>query len=62
MRLLNRAYPDDFKKIELENGVIISDPEGIKEEICNFYKKLYQDYDIVDKRVYNNFFNEINPI
>ena len=62
MRLLQRASPDDFKKLELENGIIISDSEGIKNEISTFYKKLYQNFDRVDKQVDNDFFNGIDPI
>ena len=40
MRLLNRASPDKFVKLEDSNGITISDETRIKEEITKFNKNL----------------------
>ena len=62
LRLLKRPNPDDFVEIEGENGEKIKDPDGIKNEIESFYKKLYQDFERLDANVDDDFFNEIQPI
>ena len=38
LRLLNRAMPDDFKKLEGQDGRVIDDPNEVEKEIVNFYK------------------------
>ena len=44
LRLLNRATPDDFKSVAGPNGDV-TDPTLIENEIVNFYKTLYENYD-----------------
>ena len=61
MRLLKRSMPDDFEKIENENGDIVNEPQQIEAEIVKFYKTRYEQDDIVINVDYD-FFNEINPI
>ena len=63
MRLLNRANPDHFKKIETGPGSIVTNEKDIENEIVDFYKNLYETFD--DSLILNNdpgFFNEILPI
>ena len=64
LRLINRAVPDNFKELEDERGNICSTESEIEEEICTFYKNLYENYDrtIVDPDVDANFFNELHEI
>ena len=64
MRLLNRSLPDNFKKIELDDGSVITDPEMIEDEIVRFYRKLYEDYTtvIADSSSDADFFNNLTPI
>ena len=62
LRLLNRQMPDDFKEIENADGIKITTQEGIKEEVVNFYKKLYEDFERIDTVDDASFFNELNPV
>ena len=65
MRLLNRALPDQFEKVEMENGEATTDPRKIEEEVVSFYRKLYETYDEVvvsDNDQDNEFFANIVPI
>ena len=34
--------PDDFKKLEGQDGRVIDDPDEIEKEIVDFYKNLYE--------------------
>ena len=63
MRLLNRANPDHFKKIERAPGEVLTDQDKIEKEIVSYYKKLYEDFDgsiLVDND--DEFFNEVQSI
>ena len=61
MRLLNRALPDNFELLQGENGEIITEPKDIEKEIVDFYKKLYEDVNIVVEDD-QDFFNHIESI
>ena len=62
MRLLNRPTPDDFKKITREDGIEISDPEQIKDEISQYYRKLYEDFEVLEEVDDQTFFANILPV
>ena len=63
MRLLNRSNPDEFKSIIKDNGDVVEDSSGVKEEVVGYYKRLYEDFERVENDVEDNeFFNEINSI
>ena len=64
MRLLNRSMPDQFNKIQKDNGEVVSDPEAIEEEIVLFYKNLYESYTptILDPDSDVDFFDKLIPI
>ena len=63
MRLLNRANPDKFTKIERNNGQIINKEEEIETEVVNFYKELYEDFDasIIENND-QDFFQGLEPV
>ena len=63
MRLLNRANPDKFTKLEGSNGEGLSNELEIEREIVRYYKNLYENFD--ETMVENNddnFFQGIDPI
>ena len=67
LNLLNRPSPDRFKSIINSEGVEISTPEAVSEEIVGFYKSLYENYDkshlgVPNIRSNDEFFNHIQPI
>ena len=52
--LLNRGIPKEFRSIQKDSGELIMEEKMIKEEIVNFYKNLYEDFDyyiIIDNDV-----------
>ena len=63
MRLLNRANPDKFTKLEGSNGEGLSNELEIEREIVRYYKNLYENFDetIVENND-DNFFQGIDPI
>ena len=64
LRLLNRAVPDDFKSVRGQNGEI-NDPDLIEQEIVNFYKGLYENYDKSEIEILQDddeFFKELDRI
>ena len=63
MRLLNRANPDKFVSLEASDGSTITDEGKIEEEITNFYRNLYEDFnmDLIERND-DDFFQEIEPI
>ena len=61
LRLLNRAQPDSFDRIQRDDGVVITEPDEIESEIVNFYRNLYELEDVVTEAD-DNFFNEISPV
>ena len=56
--------PDQFQKVEREDGVVVTDPAAIEEEIVLFYKRLYENYTTVVSEPASDvdFFNNIQPI
>ena len=64
LRIMNRTNPDSFKELTKEDGSVTRDQELIKNEIVNFYKKLYEDYDkdFLEENSDEEFFDEIIPI
>ena len=62
MRLLNRSAPDDFKKILRDNGTTAAEPDEVTEEIRTFYKKLYEDFEVIEESNDQTFFDNISPI
>ena len=61
---MQRATPDDFKELIGEAGNTILDSNGIEQEIVNFYKNLYENYDKSDLRTDedNEFFEGISSV
>ena len=63
MRLLNRANPDKFVKIENSEGELIIDEKRVEEEIVKFYKNLYEDFDTTTiAQDDNDFFQELDQL
>ena len=64
LRLINRSVPDSFKELDDEMGNHLTSEPEIEEEICSFYKNLYENYDRtnIDPEADDNFFNELREI
>ena len=63
LSLLRRTAPDNFVSVENDEGNLLTDEINIENEITNFYKKLYENYDKSELRVADDsFFNEINVV
>ena len=63
MRLLNRANPDKFVRVENSEGELIVEKGKVEEEIVKFYKDLYEDFDTTKiTQDDNEFFQEIEQI
>ena len=64
LRIMNRTNPDSFKELTKEDGSVTKDQEQIKNEIVNFYKRLYENYDknFLEENSDEEFFDEIIPI
>ena len=45
LRLLNRQAPDKLEKLARDDGTEVTDQDEINEEVVNFYRELYQNYD-----------------
>ena len=61
LRIMNRANPDKFNSLESDSGEVLLDENSIREEIVNFYKSLYENYDKQSLNINNDdsFFDEI---
>ena len=64
LRLLNRNAPDKFTELINSQNQSLDKPVEIEEEIVNFYKTLYENYDSSNLEADNDdsFFNNITPI
>ena len=62
MRLLNRSAPDDFEAVQRDDGSLASNPEQVSEEIRDYYKKLYENFDAIQEQDDDDFFANISPI
>ena len=63
LRILQRPLPDKFKVVTDPEGNLVVDESQIEEEIVNFYKSLYEDYDSSNLNVNDNaFFENISAI
>ena len=64
LRLINRSNPDNFKELIDEQGNTCSTEPEIEEEICKFYKNLYENYDgsVIESENDDNFFNELQAL
>ena len=62
MRLLNRSAPDDFEAVQRDDGSLASNPEQVSEEIRDYYKKLYENFDAIQEQDDDEFFANISPI
>ena len=63
LSLLRRSSPDNFVKLNLESGATIVNENEIENEIVNFYKRLYENYDDSNLRVGDDsFFDEITGL
>ena len=63
LSLLRRTAPDNFVCVENDEGNLLTDEINIENEITNFYKKLYENYDKSELRVADDsFFKEINVV
>ena len=62
MRLLNRPAPDDFESVTREDGSVIREPGQVANEICGYYKNLYENFESVIEQEDANFFANISPI
>ena len=62
LRILNRGMPDDFTEITLDSGEKVNDQDKIKEEIVNYYKNLYENFEREDSIDDLTFFENIDMI
>ena len=65
LNLLKRKAPDNFQILTNGSGVDIGTQELIEQEIVQFYKSLYEDYDknqIRDVPISDNFFGLITAV
>jgi len=65
LNLLKRKSPDNFQILENSSGAEISSQDLIEQEIVNFYKSLYEDYDkslLKDVSLDDDFFNLISAV
>ena len=65
LRLLNRRTPDKFGELINSQNKTLKRAEEIEDEIVNFYKELYENYDrknLSDTDDDQDFFNNLNPI
>ena len=64
LRLLNRSMPDKFTELVNTQGELLQDSDRIEEEVVNFYKTLYEQYDKSHLGTNNDesFFDNITPV